>query len=163
MPNSLFAARAGGILAITVLACSVTACAAEPELNFAPPTMAPEQSVVEACAISGDQINQLTTEAEQQIRDGIDQAGADLASGKLPRIELFSETFDSTLAELEAQISNYEVLSAIEEVRLAAQGFSDIQAPDSLFGAPSYVTSLVKQSGKLAEAGKNLQALCNAG
>jgi hypothetical protein len=163
MPNSLFAARAGGILAITALACSVTACAAEPELSFAPPTMAPDQSVVEACAISGDQINQLTAEAEQQIRDGIEQAGADLTSGKVPRIELFSDTFDSTLAGLEAQISNYEVVTAINDVRTAAQGFSDIHAPDSLLGAPGYVTALVKQSGQLADAGKALQALCNAG
>lgn len=163
MPNSLFAARAGGILAITALACSVTACAAEPEISFAPPTMAPEQSVIEACAISGDQINQLTVEAEQQIRQGIEQAGTDLSSGKLPKIELFSETFDSTLAELEAQISNYEVVAAIDDVRTAASGFSDIQAPDSLLGAPGYVTALVKQSTELADAGKALQKLCNAG
>ncbi len=160
MPNSFFAARVGGILMVSVLACSVTACAAEPELHFTSPTMAPEQTILEACAISGDEINRLTAEAEQQIRAGIEQAGADLASGQLPKIDVFSDTFDSTLAEIEAQISNAEVVAAIDNVRAAAQGFGEIQAPDSMLGAPGYITSLVKQSGELAQAGKDLQALC---
>lgn len=163
MPSSTFAVRAGGILAVAALASSLAACAAEPELGFTSPTMAPEQSLIEACAISGDEVDRLTADAQQQISSEMELAASELASGNLPSLDALSGTLDDTLAEIEGQLSNSEVLAAVGNVRTAMQGFADIQQPESALGLPAYLASLGSQLSDLAQAGKQLQALCNAG
>src|SRR5690606_29240709 len=113
MPSLTFTLRAGGLIAAAILASSLMACAAEPEIKFVSPTMAPEQSLIEAGAISGEEVDRLTHEAEQQIRGSWEQAGAELASGQIPSVDALTGTLNDTLAEVEGQISNAEVLESI--------------------------------------------------
>lgn len=160
MPTASLAARVGGLLTAAALATGITACAAEPPLGITAPTMAPDQSIAEACAISGEEVDRITREAESQIRQGIEQAGSDLASGKTPSFEFLSESIDQTVAEVEQQITNSEVLAALGEVRTALQGFGEIAPPDSLLGAPGYIASLGGQLSELSTAGRELQQLC---
>ena len=163
MPSSIFAVRAGGLLAVAALAGMLTACAAEPALTFTAPTMAPEQNLVDACSVSGAQVDRLTAETEQQIRRGIEDAAAKLASGELPSVEVLTGPLEGALSEIEAQVTNSEVLAAVGAVRDALQGFQDITAPDSALGVPGYLADLGSQVNALTEAGKRLQSLCNAG
>lgn len=161
MPSSNFAKRAGGLFAAAILASSLFACAAEPEMPFVSPTMAPpEQSLSDACAISGDEVDRLTVEAEQQIRDELAKAASELANGQAPSIQALSGSLDSTLAEIEAQISNTEVLDAIAKLREELQAFDTIKAPDSALGIPGYLSSLSTQLNEVVTAGKSLQSLC---
>ena len=162
MPSLTFALRAGGLIAAATLASSLMACAAEPEIKFVSPTMAPEQSLIEACAISGEEVDRLTLEAEQKIRGSLEQAGAELASGQIPSIDALTGTLNDTLAEVEGQISNAEVLDSIAQVREAMRGFQDIAKPESALGVPGYVASLGSQLNELAKASKQLQALCSS-
>lgn len=138
------------------------ACAAEPELKFVAPTMAPEQTLIEACEVSGEEVDRLTLDAEQQIRNRLEQTGAELASGQVPSVDALSETLDDTFAEIEAQISNSEVLASVAQVRESMRGFQDITKPESALGVPAYVASLGSQLNELAKAGKQLQTLCSA-
>lgn len=163
MPSSIFAVRAGGLLAVAALAGMLTACAAEPALTFTAPTMAPEQSLIDACSVSGAQVDQLTAETEQQIRQGIEDAASKLASGEMPSVEVFTGPLEGALSEIEAQVTNSEVLAAVGAVREAMRGFQDITPPDSALGVPGYLADLGSQVNALTEASKQLQTLCNAG
>ena len=163
MPSSTFAARTSSLLAVAALAGTLTACAAEPALTFTAPTMAPEQSLIDACSVSGAQVEQLTQETEQQIRKGIEDATAQLASGQMPSVEVLTGPLEGALAEIEAQVTNSEVLAAVGEVRAAMQGFQDITPPESAIGVPGYLAELGAQVNELAQASKQLQTLCNAG
>ena len=163
MPSSNFAMRTGGLLATALLAGMLTACAAEPPLTFTAPTMAPEQSLIEACSVSGAQVEQLTAETEQQVRQGIEDAAAKLAGGEMPSIEVLTGPLEQALSEIESQVTNSEVLAAVGSVRDAMQGFQDITAPESAFGMPGYLAELGAQVNALTEASKQLQTLCNAG
>ncbi len=162
MPSSTFAVRAGGLIAAVSLASSLMACSAEPELKFVSPTMAPAQTLSEACAISGEEVDRLTLEAEKQMRGALEQAGADLANGQIPSIDALSGSLDDTLPEVEGQISNSEVLASVAQVREAMRGFQDIAKPETAIGVPGYIASLGSQLNELAKAGKQLQALCNS-
>ena len=157
-----FAARTGGLIAVATLASSLMACASEPELKFVAPTMAPEQTLIEACAISGAEVDRLAREAEKQISEGLAQAGAELSNGEIPSVEALSGSLDDTLAEVEGQITNSEVLASVTQVREAMQGFQDIAKPESALGVPGYIASLGSQLNELANAGKQLQTICNS-
>lgn len=163
MPSSTFAARTGALLTVAALAGMLTACAAEPALTFTAPTMAPEQSLVDACSVSGTEVERLTQQTEQQVRQGVEEAGAKIANGELPSIEVLTGPLEEALAQIESQVSNSEVLAAVGEVRAAMQGFQDIKTPDSALGVPGYLAELGTQVNELAQAGKRLQTLCNAG
>lgn len=160
MHTASLATRVGGLLTAIVLTGAVTACAAELPLGITAPTMAPDQSVSEACAISGEEVDRITREAESQIRQGIEQASSDLASGKTPSFEFLSESIDQTVAEVEQQITNSEVLASLGEMRTVLQGFGEIAPPDSLLDAPGYIASLGGQLSKLSTVGRDLQRLC---
>ena len=155
-----FAARTGGLVAVVALLSGLTACAAEPSLKLVAPTMAPDQSVSEACAISGEEVDRITHETEEQIRQGVEQAGADLAAGRIPSFEFLAPPADEALAEVSEQISNLEVLDAIENVRVELQDFGEIERPESLLTTPGYIAALGSQLNDLAQAGKTLQGLC---
>ncbi len=163
MPSSTFAMRTSSLLVVAALAGMLTACAAEPALTFTAPTMAPEQSLIDACSVSGAQVEQLTQATEQQVRQGIEDAAAKLASGEIPSVEVLTGPLESALSEIEAQVTNSEVLAAVGEVRAAMQGFQDITVPESALGVPGYLADLGAQVNALAEASKALQTLCNAG
>lgn len=162
MPSSKLVKRAGGLFAAAILASSLIACAAEPEMQFVSPTMAPpEQTLSEACAISGEEVDRLTIEVEQQIRDALARAASELASGQAPSIQALSGSLDSAIAEIEAEISNAEVLASVAKVRESLQGFGEITTPDSALGIPGYLTSLSSQVNEVVDAGKSLQSLCS--
>ncbi len=160
MPLPISASRTAGLLAVAVALSTLTACASEPEPRFIAPTMAPDQSVAEACAVSGAEIDRITRQTEEQLRAGIEQAGADLAAGRVPSFEFLATPIDDAVAQVERQITNSEVLDAINEVREALQGFGDIERPDTLLGTPGYVGALTSQLNKLAQAGSRLQSIC---
>ena len=163
MPSSTFAVRTSGLLAVAVLAGMLTACAAEPALTFTAPTMAPEQSLIDACSVSGAQVEQLTDETRQQIQLGIEDAAAKLANGETPSFDVLTGPLEGALSEIEAQVTNSEVLAAVGAVRDAMQGFKDITPPDSALGVPGYLADLGSQLNTLTEASKQLQTLCSAG
>lgn len=160
MPSTTFAARAGALITVAALTSSLVACGAEPDLKFVAPTMAPQQSIAEACFISGEEVDRLTLETQQKIQQSLEQAGAAIANGQLPSVDALSGTLVDTLTEVESQISNSEVLAAVTRVREAAQGFQQIDQPDSPLGVPGYLASLGTQLKEIAEAGKSLQSLC---
>src|SRR5699024_7735179 len=105
-PSSSFVVRAGALVAAAAIVSSLMACSAEPELKFVSPTMAPVQTIVEACAITGEEVDRLTLETEQRFRDALDQARADIAAGQMPSTDALSGTLGETLTEIEKQISN---------------------------------------------------------
>lgn len=162
MPITKPALRVSATLGVAVLAASLCGCAARAVPEFSPPTMAPEQSLSEACGISGEAVDRLTLEVEQQIHDGLAQAGRDITAGLLPNFDFLAEAADTTLTEVEQQISNTEVLDALGEVRQALQGFGEIKKPESLLGAAGYLGALNAQLGELMESGKRLQHLCDS-
>ena len=106
-------------------------------------------------------IRDRSQEVQQQILSGVEQAGADLASGNLPSIDVLSGPLEGALTEIEAQVSNSEVLAAVTGMREAAQGFQDIVKPESALGVPGYIASLSAQANELTEASKQLQSLCS--
>ena len=160
MSAMIFPARTGGLVTVAALLGGLTACAAAPALELAAPTMAPDQSVSEACAISGDEIARITRDTEAQLREGIEQAGADLAAGRIPTFEFLAPPVDEALADVSEQISNLEVLDAIAQLRNELSGFSEIERPESLLSTPGYVAQLGTQLNELVQAGKTLQTLC---
>lgn len=160
MPTPSLAIRVGGVIASSSLLACLAACAAQPTLNITMPTMAPDQSLAEACAISGEEVDRITREVETQIQSAIDQAGSEISAGNLPSFELFAEPIDTAIAEIEVQITNPDVLDAIGELRTSVQGFADIERPESALGYPGYLSELGSQMNKLASAGEQLQSLC---
>lgn len=153
--------HAGGALAVAAIAASLVACAAEPEPGpmSSPPTMAPEQSVSEACGLSQTEVDALLDEAKAQL----DQAGESLSAGQMPDLAAFAETLKSTVESVADDVTNPEVLDALENVRTEAEGFSEIETPGSLLEVPGYLGSLGTQLGDLQTAGKQLQQLCDEG
>lgn len=158
----LTALRTAGLLGTTVaLAGALTACGTETmALDYVPPTMAPKQTVDEACLLVGEEVDRITLETEQQIKRGIDQAAADLAEGKMPSLDFVSTSVDGVLAEVQEQVANSEVAAAVTEVRGSLQAFSEIAKPDTLLGVPGYISAFTADLTDLIEAGNRLQGLC---
>jgi len=154
--------RGALILAAIMITGAASACASTPALEFVSPTMAPEQTRAEACALSKETVDRITVETEDQIKQGIDLAGADIAAGKMPSLDFLSFSIKDSLTEIESEISNPEVLEAIKSVREDLQGFSDINVPTSLIQAPAYLGSLGTQLGQLIAHGEDLRKLCDA-
>lgn len=154
--------RSGGLLITAVaLVLGCTACAAEPA-EIAPgdrPTLAPEQTTGEACASSKAEVDSLVTGMKRQVK----QAGKDVAAGKVPDIGSIVAQLQASAGALTENVSNPEVLAALEGVRTEVDGFAEITAPDTLLGMPGYLGSLGAQLGRLQEASKKLAALCDAG
>lgn len=159
MPTATPVARAGSVLAAAALIGGLVSCAPEP-LKIVAPTMAPDQSISEACAISGAEVDRITVETEQALRERLEQAGNDIAAGRLPTVEPFTSSIDDAIAEVEQQVSNTEVLAALEQLRGALQGFGELEQPESLLGAAGYLSSLTAQITEFANAGARLQQLC---
>lgn len=153
--------RSCGLLAAAVLAVSLAACAPEPEPGpvSPPPTMAPEQSVDEACSLSRAEVDAMVEEA----KTALEEAGQTLAAGEMPDLSTLSDTLGGALDRAGEGVINPEVLAALENVRAEIAGFGEIEAPGSLLEVPGYLGSLGTQLAELQTAGKELQQLCNAG
>ncbi|MCA0378517.1 MAG: hypothetical protein LCH36_03615 [Actinobacteria bacterium] len=163
MPSSNFVARASSLLAVAALAGMLTACSAEPLPTFTAPTMAPEQSLSDACSVSGVDVQQLMNSTEQQLQLGIADAAAKFASGEEFSLQSLTGPLEAALTDLESQVTNSELLASIGEVRQALSGFQDISQPENALGVPGYLADLGTQLNELTQAGERLQALCNAG
>ena len=99
MPFSTSVYRTAACVVVVGALGGLASCAAEPTLRIISPTMAPDQTIAEACELSGEEIDQVTVKTEQQIKEGLSQAAAaklmgvtqprisDLVRGK---IDLFS-------------------------------------------------------------------------
>lgn len=149
------------LAAATALLSGLTACAPEtvgldPENR---PTLAPEQSPGEACAVSKTAVDDLVSQVQRQI----DAAGASVASGKLPDFSSSVEKLRHSIAAITDGVSNPEVLAALDEVRTQIDGFSDIAAPGSVIEVPQYLTRLGTQLKAVQDAAKRMQLLCDAG
>lgn len=153
--------RLGGALTVVSVAGCLLSCSSAPEkLDFVSPTMAPPQSISEACSISSAKVDELTLDAKQRIGDAMSTAASDVMSGKMPTIDVLSGSIGDTLKEVEGEINNAEVLDAVKGVHKALRGFHDIQQPDSAVGVPAYLRALGRQLGDLGQASGRLQSLC---
>lgn len=150
-----------GVGVALLLAGGLTGCAGQSiSLDYTPPTMAPLQSIDEACQLTGDEVNRLTIDAEQKIKQGIDQAASDIAAGKMPSLDFSFSTVDEALAEVQAEVDNPEVASALLDLRASLQGIGEIGAPESALAVPGYIATLTSQMQSLVSAGTELQNLC---
>lgn len=163
MPSSTFATRAGGLLAAVALAGTMTACTAEPVPSFTAPTMAPGQSLTDACSMAGIDVQQLTQDTEMKLQQGIAEAAVKFASGEEISLQSLTGPLEAALTDLESQVTHSELLASIGEMRAALRGFQDIPSPESALGVPGYLSELGAQLQVLTQAGERLQALCNAG
>lgn len=147
-----------GLAAAAALTASLTACGvpAAPVEMVNPPTMAPDQSISEACAVSSAEVDAVT----QEVKDRIDEAGKAVASGEMPDLDGIFGTISGALEGVTEGVSNPEVAAALGEVQAGVAGLGDIKAPDSLLGAPGYVADLTGQLAKIQSAGESLRALC---
>jgi len=156
------AVRSGEAIALAAaLTAGLGACAQEqaPLPPASRPTMAPEQTTGEACAASTAEVDSLVSELQQSIG----RAGEAVASGETPDFGGLVDRFQNSLGRLAAEVSNTEVLAALDELRSELDGFDGIAPPDSILGMPDYLGSLGGQLGELQEAGRRLQTLCDAG
>lgn len=155
-------ARSGEAIALAaVLTAGLGACAQEPA-QLPPanrPTMAPEQTAGEACAVSKTEVDALVSDLQQRIRS----AGESVASGEMPDFDGIVAQLQDSLGRISAEVSNPEVLDALESVRSELGGFDGIAPPDSIVGMPGYLGSLGAQLSELQDAGRRLQSLCDAG
>lgn len=156
--------RGGLALATAALLGTLVACAAPAAPKYIPPTMAPQQSVEEACGIAGAEVDRVTTETEDQVRASLEAAATDLSAGKMPSLKSFSVSVsvDDTLAEIEAQVVNPEVLTSVVGVRESLAEFGAIEGPDTLLGVPEYLSSMAAQVNQLVGASNDLRALCGS-
>lgn len=159
--------RGGGTLttSIAVIALALTGtlsgCAtSQKSFDYSPPKMAPEQSIDEACELTGKEVDRLTLETEAQIKVGIEQAVTDIGAGKMPAFDFFPLSISEVLGDVQAQVVNPEVSQALTALRESYEGFGKIDKPKSLFEAAGYVSSITTQLKDLAVAGQNLQSLC---
>ncbi|MBO1902953.1 hypothetical protein J4H92_13475 [Leucobacter weissii] len=155
-------ARAGGAVAAIILMLVLSACApeADPAVTTNPPTMAPEQSVEEACAISRAEIERVAGEAEEDIRTGVEQAGEDLLAGKTPSFDFLAPSVGDALGSIEEQVTNDQVRQLIEELQDALSGFAEIETPATLLETPEYLGALNEQLKVLSSTDRELRLLC---
>ncbi len=145
------------LVALVAVVTSLTACgAAGPAAITNPPTMAPDQSVAEACSLSRAEVDSVT----QEVKDRLDQAGKDIAAGKTPDLSGIFESIGGTLDQASAKVTNPDVLAALDGLHAELNGIGEIQVPESLLDAPGYLSEITSQFGKVQSAGEELQQLC---
>jgi len=150
----------GAACAFAVVVSGFTACASgedsAPVTNS--PTMAPEQSVSEACQASRAEVDRITDD----VAGRIDQAAKLVAEGKAPD---FTGVFDSVggaMDRLTESVTNPEVLESLERIQTEVGQLGELKTPSTLLDTPSYLTELTKQLGKIQTAGRALQQQCEA-
>ena len=152
------------IAAVPLLA-SVSACAAEPteqaSVPYKAPTMAPEQSVTEACGLSRDEVDRLVVQTEETVKAGLEGAGQELLRGEMPSFGFLTESLSGTFELTQASITNPEVSAALGRITDGFTGFGAIEQPSSILGVPAYLAKLNGQLTALTEAGRDLRTLCN--
>lgn len=150
-------------LAVPLLG-SLSACAAElPSTAFAPapaPTMAPEQSVGEACALSGAEVDRIVAQAEHDIATGLEDAAAALVQGQTPSFAFLALSVDESLDSVRRGITNGEVAAALGRLSDGFSGFGAIAQPESVLGVPGFLGDVKAQLLTLTEASDALQKLC---
>lgn len=122
-------------------------------------TTGSEQSVAEGCSLGTERVTAILDEA----RVALDDAQSSVLAGELPDLSALVTTLEGGLTGLSHDVTNSEVAGALDDVRVAVAGFGDITAPDTLFGAPGYLSDLTGQLQQVQDAGKAFQQLCAAG
>lgn len=158
-------ARLALAVAAVSLVVSVSACAAEPsEPTAAPykaPTMAPEQSVSEACGLSRDDVDRLVVQTEETVKAGLEEAGQELLRGEMPSFVFLTQSLDGALQLSQESVTNPEVSAALGRITDSFTGFGAIEQPGSILGVPAYLAALNGQLAALTAAGQDLRTLCN--
>lgn len=158
------AARGAALAAAVTLTVGLAACASEESdataAPFKAPTMAPEQSLSEACNISSHAVDQLVADTEAEIQAGLAAAGQELLSGSMPSFDFLTLTFSGALSSVESQVTNSEVAAAIGRIGDGLNGFGSIERPESILGVPGYLTAIGDQVATLSAAGQDLRTLC---
>lgn len=150
-------------LGCAVLAVTGLAACASPVAESAPvkaPTMAPEQSIGEACGLAQTVVDQLVIDTESRVRDGLEEAGQQALQGRMPSFEFLAPTLDGTLDSLQTSVTNAEVSAALGRISDGFTGFGSIEQPGSILSVPAYLGSLQAQLGALSDAGAELRTLC---
>ncbi|MGO3147290.1 MAG: hypothetical protein ACTIJ6_06400 [Leucobacter sp.] len=141
----------------------LSACAPEPvpepsgSPSSEPSPSQSNQSISDACGVGGEKVDALMSDLQGRVQEARDE----VTSGTIPDLQLLTDVVLSDVGDLTAGISNGEVLSALDEVKISVQEFSDITPPESLFGAPGYLSSLASQVQEVQDAGAALQSLCS--
>lgn len=153
-------------LGFAVLAVAGLAGCAAPVAEAAPvkaPTMAPEQSIGEACNLAQTVVDQLVLDTESRVREGLEEAGNQMLQGRMPSFDFLAPTLDGTLDSLQTSVTNAEVSAALGRIGDGLTGFGGIEQPGSILSVPAYLTSLHAQLGALSDAGAELRTLCGIG
>jgi len=152
-------ARGVGTLIVAMgLSAGLASCAAAsaPAPVTNPPTMAPEQSVSEACAVSRAEVDAIT----KDVKDRIDQASKAVAAGETPDFTGVFEAVSGALDRVSESVTNPEVLAALQRVQAEVLKLGEAKAPGSLLETPKYLSQVTGQLAKVQSAGESLQRLC---
>lgn len=153
-----FARRASWIGVGAALVIGLSGCSADSaELSGVGEASSP-QSVAAACGIGTDQVDALLDEVADRLVDARDE----VAAGNIPDVAELSAGLTDRFDGLADSVTNSEVAAAIEDLRASVRGFDDIEAPDSILGAPAYLASLASQVRAVNDAGTALSELCQA-
>lgn len=148
----------GATLAAAAILASLVSCASEQALEpvSPPPTMAPEQSVAEACEASRAEVDAIVHDAKQRVED----AGTAVVSGELPDLSGIVPSLTTALDRVSGSVTHPDVSAAINSLQAEIDGFGSISAPDDLAGLPAYLSALGAQAADLQAAGARFQELC---
>lgn len=162
-PNSRIG-RAVTLFMVTCATLGLSACSVAPTeaSPVKPPTMAPEQSLGEACGVSQAAVDELVADAESQLRAGLETAGQEFLRGRMPDFAFLGVTLDSSFMSLHDQITNAEVSAALGRVADAISGVGELEQPSSLLSVPAYLAGLKTQLGLLTQASNDLHELCGS-
>lgn len=152
------------VAALFAATLGLSACATEQPVaavdQLQQPTMAPEQSISEACIISNTAVDDLVVRAESQITDGLANAKADALQNTWPSFDFLHLDAGEALTTVRETVINPKVSAAIDRVFVQLDGFSAIEQPETPLGVPAYLTSLATQVSQLSKAGTDLAQLC---
>lgn len=148
---------AAAVTALIVI--GLAGCASEPEetsSQFTKDPGASDQTVAEACAVSFDALNNISTTAQ----DDLAAAAGSLASGEIPDLQPTAVALRDSLVSVQDAVSNPEMLAIVQGVGTKLEAFAALETPTSLLGAPGYIANIGGVVTEITSAVERVQTLC---
>ena len=148
---------AAAIIALTAI--GLAGCAsAQPEVSsqFTKEPGVSEQTVAEACTVSFDALNNISTTAQ----DNLAAAAGSLAAGEIPDLQPTAAALRDSLVSVQDAVSNPEVLAVVQGVGTKLEAFANLETPTSLLGAPGYIANIGGVVTEITSAVESIQTLC---